>query len=77
MAEFIEYPEDSRTLFLPIETVVGLHLKFGDTWVKPSERDSARTSAWPHADDFRGTIDLHMLPPRHHHRCAHPRELDG
>jgi hypothetical protein len=22
-AEFIEYPEDSRTLFLPIETVVG------------------------------------------------------
>ncbi len=22
-AEFIEYPQDSRTLFLPIETVIG------------------------------------------------------
>ena len=41
-AEFVEYPEDSRTLFLPVETVVAAFSQSsGETrWAKPSNRST-------------------------------------
>jgi hypothetical protein len=34
-------------------------------------------AVWPHAGDFRGMIDLHMLPPVHAIDGARIRELTG
>ncbi len=41
------------------------------------EAKRKRQADWPHADDFRGTIDLHMLPPTAAINGARIRELTG
>lgn len=40
------------------------------------KRQQREQTAWPLADDSRGTIDLHMLPPAAAINGAHPR-TDG
>jgi hypothetical protein len=46
----------------------------GEAKRKRQERERA---AWPHADDFRGPVDLHMLPPTTAINGARIRELTG
>jgi len=41
------------------------------------KRQRREQAAWPHADDFRGTIDLHMLPPAATINGTRIRELTG
>lgn len=41
------------------------------------KRQQREQAAWPHADDFRGSIDLHMLPPTVTINGARIRELTG
>lgn len=41
------------------------------------KRQQREQAAWPHADDFRGTIDLHMLPLAATINGARIRELTG
>ena len=41
------------------------------------KRRQREQTAWPHADDFRGTIQLHMLPPAATINGARLRELTG
>lgn len=41
------------------------------------KRQRREQSAWPHADDFRGTVDLHVFPPVAAINGARVRELTG
>jgi hypothetical protein len=41
------------------------------------KRQERERAAWPHADDFLGTIDMHMLPPAATINGARIRELTG
>lgn len=46
-------------------------------WVKPSERKKQERGAWPDADSYRGTVDLHLLPSVAAINGARIRELTG
>ena len=45
-------------------------------WENQTKKTTGQ-SAWPRSDDFRGTIDLHMLPPVAAINGARIRELTG
>jgi hypothetical protein len=42
-----------------------------------AKRKKQRQAAWPQAEDYRGTVDLHMLPPVAAINGARVRELTG
>lgn len=49
----------------------------GEAKQKRQRREQREQVAWPQADDYRGTIDLHMLPPVVSIDGARIRELTG